>query len=280
MFKVILPTDFSQNAFHAISYAVKLLENSTCIFYLVHAYTPPVYRVDYALGSPGQLGLPDDERYKAEEALENTRKKIKAQLNVSKHTFVTHAAFNGLTDEIKSIAQKEAIDFIVMGTQGATGAKEILFGSNTVHIIQKSGIPVLAVPNGLDYEPPENILFPTDYEVDYNKAHLDFLLKLSKLWHSKLHIVHVTAPDGLNEDQTDNRVHLEAMLLKQNHEFYDLPDQELIAAINGFQKEHPVDVLTMVKNKHSFLERLFVEPIIKNIGLHSQVPFLVLPVHP
>ena len=77
MFKVVLPTDFSENAFHAISYAVKLLENSTCIFYLVHAYTPAIYRVDYTLGSPGQLGLPDDERYKAEEALEKTRKRIK-----------------------------------------------------------------------------------------------------------------------------------------------------------------------------------------------------------
>ena len=77
MFKVVLPTDFSENAFHAISYAVKLLENSTCIFYLVHAYTPAIYRVDYTLGSPGQLGLPDDERYKAEEALEKTRKRIR-----------------------------------------------------------------------------------------------------------------------------------------------------------------------------------------------------------
>jgi len=277
MIKVLLPTDFSENAFHAISYAVKLLENSTCIFYLVHAYVPPVYRMDYALGSPGQLGLPDDERYRAEEALENLRKKIEAQHHVSKHTFVTHAAFNGLTDEIRSISQKENIDFIVMGTQGATGAKEILFGSNTVHVIQKSGIPVLAVPNGFEYKPPQNILFPTDYEADYNKAHLDFLLKFSKLWRSKLYILHVTSAEGLDQDQTDNKVYLEGRLLEQNHEFYDLPDQELITAINGFQKERPVDLLTMVKNKHTFLERLFVEPIIKNIGLHSQVPFLVLP---
>lgn len=277
MIKVVLPTDFSENAFHAISYAVKLLENSTCVFYLVNAYTPAVYRIDYALGSPGQLGLPDDEKYRAEEALENTRKKIRAKFNVSKHTFVMHAAFNSLTDEIASISQKENIDFIVMGTQGATGAKEILFGSNTVHVIQKVGIPVLAVPSDFKYEPPSNILFPTDYEVDYKKASLDFLLKFSKLWHSKLHVVHVTTPDGLDLDQANHKTHLEGMLLEQNHKFYDLPDQELVEAINRFQKETPVEMLAMVKNKHTFLERLFVEPIIKNIGLHTKVPFLVLP---
>jgi len=277
MIRVVLPTDFSENAFHAISYAVKLLENSTCIFYLVHAYTPAVYRVDYTLGSPGQLGLPDDERYRAEEALEKTRKRIKEQFDVSKHTFVAHAAFNSLADEIDSIAQKENVDFIVMGTQGATGAKEILFGSNTVHIIQKTGIPVLTVPSEFEYRPPENILFPTDYEVDYGKVNLDFLLKFSKLEHSKLHIMHVTSPEGLDSDKLEHKSFLEGRLLEYNHEFHDLPDQDLIGAINQFQKQIPVELLAMVKNKHTFLERLFVEPIIKNVGLHSKVPFLVLP---
>lgn len=209
-----------------------------------------------------------------------TPERIQAQFNVSKHTFVTHTAFNSLTDEITSISQKENIDFIVMGTQGATGAKEILFGSNTVHVIQKSDIPILAVPSSFEYEPPRNILFPTDYEVDYKKVNLDFLLKFSRLWHSKLHIMHVTAPEGLNIDQTDHKTYLQGKLLEHNHKFYDLPDQELIEAINGFQQETPVEMLAMVKNKHTFLERLFVEPIIKNIGFHSKVPFLVLPINP
>ncbi len=277
MIKVVLPTDFSEQAFHAISYAVKLLEDSTCIFYLVHAYTPAIYRVDYALGSPGQFGLSDDEKYKAQEGLEKTRKRIEALFNISKHTYITHAAFNSLGDEIESVSQKENIDFIVMGTQGATGAKEILFGSNTVHVIQKSVIPVLAVPYDFEYKPPNNILFPTDYEVDYKKANLDFLLKFSKLWHSKLHIMHVTTPDGLDLDQANHKAFLEGMLLEHNHKFYDLPDQELIEAINEFQTVTPVEMLAMVKNKHTFLERLFVEPTIKNIGLHTKVPFLVLP---
>ncbi|MCK0159247.1 universal stress protein [Allomuricauda sp. F6463D] len=277
MIKVVLPTDFSENAFSAISYAVKLFEKSTCIFYLVHAYTPPVYRADYALGSPGQLGLPDTEKYKAEEALDKIRTKIKTKFNVPTHDFVIHAAFNSLEDEIASISQKENIDLVVMGTQGATGAKEILFGSNTIHVIQKTGIPVLAVPSDYEYKPPFNVLFPTDYEVDYKKANVDFLLEYCKLWRSKLHIMHVTSSDGLDSEQAAQKTDLEGMLLEQNYQFYDLPDQELISAINGFQKENPVELLAMVKNKHSFIERLFVEPIIKNIGLHAKVPFLVLP---
>lgn len=280
MIKVLLPTDFSENAFHAITHAVKQLEHTTCTFYLVHAYTPPVYRVDYTLGSPGQLGLPDDERNRAEEALERTANKIRALFPVSGHSFVTHAAFNSLVDELELVAQNEDIDFIVMGTQGATGAKEILFGSNTVQVIQKSMVPVLAVPSGFEYRPLRNVLFPTDYEVEYKKANMDLMLKLSKLSHAKLHILHVSSPEGLDDDQTKNKGYLEGCLLEYNHQFYDLPDQELIEAINAFQEEAAVDLLAMVRNKHSFLERLFIAPIIKNIGLHSKVPFLVLPLHP
>ncbi|WP_127139918.1 universal stress protein [Flagellimonas marinaquae] len=280
MIKVLLPTDFSENAFHAITHAVKLLEHSTCTFYLVHAYTPPVYRVDYTLGSPGQLGLPDDERNKAEEALERTENKIRSLVPVSRHSFVTHAAFNSLVDELDAVSQNEDIDFIVMGTQGATGAKEILFGSNTVQVIQKSKVPVLAVPSEFEYRPTQHVLFPTDYEADYKKANMDFMLKLSKLSRAKLHILHVSSPEGLDDNQTENKGYLEGRLLEYNHQFYDLPDQDLIEAINTFQEKAAVDMLAMVRNKHSFLERLFIEPIIKNIGLHSKVPFLVLPLNP
>ncbi|RIV71348.1 universal stress protein [Flagellimonas aequoris] len=277
MMKIVLPTDFSENAFHAISYAARLLENTTTVFYLMHTYTPPVYRVDYALGSPGQMGLPDDFRYAAEAQLDKTRERIKEQFDNPKHTFITHAAFNTLEDEIRLFSMKENVDLIIMGTQGATGATEILFGSNTVHVLKRTQIPVLAIPADYEFEAPEEILFPTDLEVDFDKVDIAFLLEFAKLWHSKIHIMHVALPEGLTEEQENNRAKLEGLLLEHNHAFHNLPDQELIMAINSFQEEITAEILVMVKNKHTFLERLFMEPVIKNVGLHSTIPFLVLP---
>ena len=277
MMRIVLPTDFSENAFNAIEYAAKLFKETTCIFYLLHAYTPPIYRVDYTLGSPGQLGLPDDHRYRAETALDKTRKRIKAKIDNPKHDYVAHAAFNTLEDEIITVVNKENIDLVIMGTQGATGAKEILFGSNTVHVLNKAIVPVLAVPSDFGFNPPKRILFPTDYEVDYTQTDLELLLEWSKSWGSKLHVMHVSPPDGLTSQQKKNKTSLEKLMRKNDYQSYDLPDQDLIEAINAFQREVPVDMLTMVKNKHSFLERLFVEPVVRNIGLHSKIPFLILP---
>lgn len=277
--KIVLPTDFSENAFHAIDYALRICENATCEFYLLHTYAPPIYRIDYALGSPGQMGLPDDHKYIAEASLEKLVGRIREKYDNPKHTFVVHASFNTLVDEIGDMVQKEKADLVIMGTQGATGAMEILFGSNTVHVLRKLDVPVLAIPSDFDFELPRQLLFPTDFEVDYEQADLDLLLWISKLWHSKIHIVHVSSPGGLTVEQGNNKAKLEGLMLEHNHENHDLPDQELIQAINSFQEKNTVGMLAMVKNKHSFFERLFVEPVIKNIGLHSKVPFLALPYH-
>ena len=124
------------------------------------------------------------------------------------------------------------------------------------------------------------MLFPTDYEVEFKKANLETVLQLLKLSRAKLHVLHISSPEGLDESQMDNKGYLEGRLLERNHQFYDMPDQDLIAAINDFQDTVSVDMLAMVRNKHTFLERLFIAPTIRNIGLHSKVPFLVLPLNP
>jgi len=47
MKKIILPTDFSENAYNAIKYAVQLFKDVESTFYLLHTYTPPVFQVGY-----------------------------------------------------------------------------------------------------------------------------------------------------------------------------------------------------------------------------------------
>ena len=274
---IVLPTDFSKNAWNAMSYAAKLLKNTSCIFYLMHAYTPPIYRIDYTLYDPSHIGLPDDYQYSTETALEKIRKEIRKEFHNPRHTFMIHAAFNTLEDEIRTVVKNKDIDLIIMGTQGATGTQEVLFGSNTVHVLQKASVPVLAIPSEFKGNPPKRILFPTDFEINYVKANLNFLLWLSELWHSKIKIIHVSALGELTSAQQSNKAHLKRMMSDHVYEMHIVPNQELIGTINKFQEKTLVDLLVMVRNKHTFLERLFMKSVIKNIGLHCKVPFLVLP---
>jgi nucleotide-binding universal stress UspA family protein len=175
------------------------------------------------------------------------------------------------------MVEKEGADLVVMGTQGATGAKEILFGTHTVHVIKQVHCPVIVVPSGFEYETPKEILFPTDYEVAYGKLQLQVLLEIAKLHSSSVEVIHISAGYELSDVQEKNRKKLGKLLGKTSYLFHDLPSQEIITAINTFQQKTQVNFLVMVRNKHTFLERLFIEPVVKKIAFHVTIPFMVIP---
>lgn len=276
MTRILLPTDFSDNSFKAIAYGLSLYKNVDCTFYLLNTYMPPVYHTEYILGSPGQIGLGDIIQEESKKNLKELKTKLEKEFKNPLHTFITHSAFNMLTNEVAQITEAENIDLVIMGTKGATGAQEILFGTNTVHVLKNSKCPVLAIPHNFDYEEPSVILFPTDYEVSFTKEKLATLLKIVKEHRSEINVMHVFTQLKLNPTQIKNRKSLET-LLGNNGLFHDVESDEVITAINKFQVKEKIDFLVMIQNKHTFFERLFIEPTIKKIGFHVNVPFLVIP---
>ncbi|MEH6513587.1 MAG: universal stress protein [Maribacter arcticus] len=276
MTRILLPTDFSKNSLTAIRYALNLYKDIKCTFYLLNSYMPPVYHTEYLMGSPAQIGLGDIVQENSMNNLDNLKKKIEKDFENPLHTFITHSALNVLSSEVTRTVEAEDIDIVIMGTQGATGAKEILFGTNTVHVIKNSKCPVLVIPSGFEYEAPEQILFPNDFEVELNKSSLSQLLKIVNTHVSQVNVMHVYTGDDLNPVQLKHKEKLEKVLSK-NALFHEVSSNEIIAAINTFQVKQKINLLVMVQNKHTFFERLFIEPVIKKIGFHVTVPFMVIP---
>ncbi|UWX54410.1 universal stress protein [Maribacter litopenaei] len=242
MTRILLPTDFSDNSFKAITYALSLYKNVSCTFYILNTYMPPVYHTEYILGSPGQIGLGDMIKEESEKSLKELKTKLEDEFKNPLHTFITHSAFNMLTNEIVQITEAEKIDLVIMGTKGATGAQEILLGTNTVHVLKNSKCPVLAIPQGFDFEKPKVILFPSDFEVSLTKENPAILLQIVKEHNSEINVMHVFTELKLNPTQTKNRKSLET-LLGNNGLFHDVGSDEIITAINKFQLKVKIDFL-------------------------------------
>lgn len=277
MLKIILPTDFSENAYNAMSYAMKLFAEKETTFYLLNTYTPAVYQAEYVLHSPAQVGLGDDYQARSMERLEIIKERLQLEFPNPKHTFFTHSAFNTVVEEVQDCVTQEDADLIVMGTQGATGAQEIFLGTHTMHVIKKAKCPVLVIPSGFEYERPKEILFPNDFEVSLDPAHLEVLLDIAKIHMSGIEVIHVSSGNDLTEKQAANKLKLDRCLTEVSHLFHDLPSQEIISGINSFQQKTRVNLLVMIRNKHTFIEKLFIEPVIKKIAFHVNIPFLVIP---
>ena len=119
-------------------------------------------------------------------------------------------------------------------------------------------------------------MFPTDYEIKYEKQTFASLLGIAQQHKARINVLHVHQGYDLSIVQEKNKAQLEK-LLGSRALFNEVPDNGIIAAVNDFQVKTPINLLVMVRNKHTFMERLFIEPVIKKIGFHVTIPFMVIP---
>lgn len=279
MKKIVLPTDFSDNAWNAIFTAVKLYADIECQFFILHAYEPNALN---KVGRKGQqrLGIIYDSlsKYSAQEL-----KKVTAYLNKNltnpNHSFKTVSKSGSLEEAILKIVSTENIDLIVMGTQGATGAKEIFMGSNTVKVLRKvKKYPVLVVPSGYNFQILKTLVFPTDFSRTYQKFELLPITELAKLWKANIQILHVAIEFVLNETQKANRNILDDRLSTLNYSFKNIEFEGNISkSVEKYLSETEAELMAMIRYHHTFWEKVIGEPVVKKIAFHSTLPVLMLP---
>ena len=213
----------------------------------------------------------------AQAGLDKTLININLKFKNPKHKFKTLSAFNTLTNEVMELTATMDLDMIVMGTQGATGAKEIFLGTHTVHIIRKSKIPVLAVPSGYPFGKIKSIVFATDYIKPYKEIDLNVLSNLLTTHEAELTILHIKEDYDFADEQKLNKKRLMDYFEKYNPKFVEERGKLMPDAIHEYIEEHNNGLLVMIKRRHSLFERLLVQQNIDAIGFHTTIPFLAIP---
>ncbi len=276
---VLLPTDFSKNAWNAIFTALKLFYDLQCKFLLINTYEPELTNV---LGDHGEkrLGsiyqsMEEESRKKMDEMLEYLREHHKNP----RHEFKTLLRPGDLIGEVRERIKKKPVDLIVMGTQGATGADRVFLGSNTVRMLKTvKNKPVLVVPGTYDFQRLDQVIFPTDYTHYYEPYELQVLLDLLKVWKSTLHVAYAAREFKLKPGQESNKKLLETRLKGVKVRFEEIPlEDNLSEAISDFGDAIRADMIVLMRHKHSFLENLTREKVVKRIAFDSKLPLLILP---
>lgn len=276
MKNILIPTDFSENAWNAISYAIEFFKNEKCKFYFLHTYTPAFYRMDYMMGGPEFSAVPDVGVDISLEGLETILANVKEQYPNPKHTYETVSAFNILTDEINELSKKKNIDLVVMGTKGATGARQLFLGSSTVFVIRKAQVPVLAIPENCTFKPVKNVLFPSDFSVPYGRDEVYNVIEMAKMYGGEITLLHIKKESDLTETQKQNKKILLKHLRNSSYKDVEIKNKKMPEAILEYITENHIDLLAMINYKHSFFERILIRQNIDQIGFHVKIPFLVV----
>lgn len=134
--RILLPTDFSDTAQHALDYARELAGRFGASVHLLHVVPDPMQNwATEAMPVVSDLA----ERWKAdaERRLEEIRFDGPQTVRAVRigHAFV----------EILQYAADNAIDMIVMGTHGRGPVEHLLLGSVAEKVVRKASCPVLTV---------------------------------------------------------------------------------------------------------------------------------------
>jgi nucleotide-binding universal stress UspA family protein len=275
--RILLPTDFSDNALNAIEYALTMYQHLPCDFFFLNTFQVDGFTLDSIMvPEPGE---------KAYEAAKKTSEREFTRLmdllakdyNNELHTYHTISTYNFLIEAIGDIVDKRDIDLVIMGTKGATDSELLIFGSNTVATMEAiRACPILSVPQGFKYSPPKEIVFPTDYKNSFKRRELNRLLDIAKMSAASIRVLHINEEVGLSKQQKENKDCLEAILEGVEYSFHEIGEVKVNLGIALFVEGRGSDMVAFLNRRHSLFSLMLSKPLVQELGYRAKVPILVL----
>jgi nucleotide-binding universal stress UspA family protein len=192
---ILSPVDFSEQSRHALRLAAAFAER-------FQARLTVLSVVDPLLAEAARIRLGQD--------------LAKAETEPALREFVAATWLDGIAPSVQTTfktpigdpaaviletATSEAVDLIVMGTQGLSGFRKWLLGSTTERLLRRTQVPVLAVPlreeSGVTREKAkftiEHILAATDFS-ESSVAAVKYAAELAPRFSATLTLAHIVEP--------------------------------------------------------------------------------------
>lgn len=272
---ILLPTDFSKNSMNAIDYAIRLFKDIECHFYILNVQKASSFITDDMMVMSSSATIYNTIIDAAKKSIANIISKIESENNNDKHHFHAVVDYDNFIDSINQVSSKYKVDLIVMGTKGATGLDKVIFGSNTVRVIQRCDVPVLIIPDGCKYKKMHHIAFSSNHFTLFEKQNIEVLRSLMHFNESDLTILHVADEHHLAQQQEQNMDFFNTYFPEATHEYIDVNSKEMVDYIKNYLEDNNINLLAMISEKHSFLERLFIRYPVETFAFHK-LPFLVM----
>jgi nucleotide-binding universal stress UspA family protein/CRISPR/Cas system CMR-associated protein Cmr5 small subunit len=285
--RILLPVDFSNYskmaAMIALDWAAELKAELT----VFHTYFNPVLST---------MPFSDTFAYEMnmEELVVELEDKAKAGMNDLKNYLDGKNEELGekkiviKTELVKGVAEDEIIKFskvyrpsvIIMGTRGKDRKVADLIGSVTAEVMERTKVPVFAVPEGFEYKGLEhmtNMLYATDF-MDSDFKAIVILEKIAKPLGMKVMCAHVSSKDHSQWDDVRLKGLKEHFkkIYGETHVDCDLIEHEdFYIALESYVREKNIDILSFTRRRRSLMSKLFNPNIAKKMLFHSTTPLLV-----
>ncbi len=195
MKRILVPTDFSNHANHALHVAAQLAKHYNAELFLHHILELPMHLIDPMMNTSTKESLPETlvfmkaaherfEKFKNQDFLKGiTVNESIGDNDLSVHQGIINACKDNLTD------------MIIMGSHGSSGLEEFLVGSNTEKVVRNSDVPVLVIKKEhLTFE-VNNFIYATNFDTE-DKPNIAKAYEFAQDIGANLHLLWVNTPGG------------------------------------------------------------------------------------
>lgn len=268
---IILPTDGSKNAEHAMRFALALHAGEPATFIIFQSLDLAAFGGE--MPAPFVVINTDD----IKENLKRNTAALIGQYANEPFTFQYKATLGGLAPCLDELATDRKADLIIMGTKGATGLVGAIIGSNAADVIANASCPVIAVPEHAEIGKPKNILFASDNKGLSSADITAPMLEIARNSHAKLHLLHVLDEGHtINVDEAIAGIHIEHLLADIDHDYAFLTNNDKALAIEQHVTANAIDMLVTVPRRNNFFDAIFHRSVTRKLALHVKVPLLVM----
>lgn len=281
MKKIVVPTDFSTCADNAVDFAVQSAKLLPAEIILLHAIEVKgnIYTDYMGVNKEFNQSLLDEVYSKLEQ--------LKKSIEETEAVAVTTEVLRGtVKDAVLETTAANNADLIVMGTLGASGLKEKLWGSKTASIIGNSKVPVMVIPYEYEWKKPEKILVTTN-QFEKEPGILDYVFELADLYMAQVQVAVFTDEDDDKAatflEHTRKTPQYEQMLKKQYNEetltATHLYGTEFEETLQKHVTENTIDIVVMItyQKGNGLWERTFYPSKTKQMSYRTKVPLLAIP---
>jgi len=268
MKKILFATEFSTHTVEVFKYAADLAFFFKAKLIIMNAIGPPKNELSNILTLEERSEKAIDKM--VDLLFNNLSDEYRSKLKVEYSPQIGFAA-----DAILEVTSKKDIDLIVMGMTGKNNAFNVLVGSTTLSVLNKSNCPVLVVPATAEFSGIENIVYTTNFEFRDLEA-INYLKKLAKVFDASIHCLHIFE-NTENEGQIQKNFQiLQETYKKDKSLLFDIKKGNFEKEVNLFAKKKKADIVVMTAHKQNFIARMVKKNTVNELVQHIHLPLLVL----
>lgn len=280
MYKILVPTDFSEIADNGLDAAIKL--SSKIEFAEVHLvnFVPPPTDVTFsATGDIFKKTSDEETVYTVELGRVNLEKLLLTveKFNIFDVNVVTEVIFDDFEKGIETYVAKQDIDLIIMGTSGEESYTEYFVGNHADQTIRLGACPVLTLKKPVSQFDIQNIVLATDLNNEATDA-VRNIVRFAQQFDATLHILHVDTSDSnlkeLIEEKLEEYTHRNHIY--DNYTINVVQHKNEESGIIEFANQKEADIIALMTHERNAVANFFVSSISEEIVKEAEKPVLTV----